>query len=88
MPTSQTLEYVLKESCFPDCWKVSLVVPVFRNIGERYAAKNYHLVGLLSRVSKVFKKLVNNRIVDCCSFLSNRQLQVVLDGKGPQEYPV
>ena len=21
----------LKESCFPDCWKVSLVVPVFKN---------------------------------------------------------
>ena len=24
----------LKESCFPDCWKVSLVVPVFKNVGE------------------------------------------------------
>ena len=22
----------LKESCFPDCWKVSLVAPVFKNI--------------------------------------------------------
>ena len=25
----------LKESCFPDCWKVSLVVPVFNNVGEK-----------------------------------------------------
>ena len=25
----------LKESCFPDYWKVSLVVSVFRNAGER-----------------------------------------------------
>ena len=25
----------LKESCFPDCWKVSLVVPVFKNIGGK-----------------------------------------------------
>ena len=25
----------LKESCFPDCWKVSSVVPVFKNVGER-----------------------------------------------------
>ena len=24
----------LKEYCFPDCWKVSLVVPVFKNVGE------------------------------------------------------
>ena len=24
----------LKESCFPDCWKVSSVVPVFKNVGQ------------------------------------------------------
>ena len=54
----------LKESCFADCWKVSSVVPVFKNVGERSKAKNYHPVSLLSVVSKVFEKLVNNRIVD------------------------
>ena len=54
----------LKESCFPDCWKVSLVVPVSKNVGERSTAKNYDPVSLLSVVSKVFEKLVNNRIVD------------------------
>ena len=54
----------LKESCFPDCWKVSSVVPVFKNVAERSTAKNYCPVSLLSVVSKVFEKLVNNRIVD------------------------
>ena len=54
----------LKESCFPDCWKVSSVFPVFKNVGERSTAKNYRPVSLLSMVSKVFEKLVNNRIVD------------------------
>ena len=155
----------LKESCFPDCWKISSVVPVFKNVGERSTAKNYCPVSLLSVVSKVFENLVNNRIVDhlekcglfsdfqygfrssrstaylltvvsdkiarafnrsgatravaldiskafdrvwhagllhklksygisgqifglVSSFLSNRQLQVVLDGKSSQEYPV
>ena len=155
----------LKESCFLDCWKVSSVVPVFKNVGERSTAKNYRPVSLLSVVSKVFEKLVNNRIVDhlekcglfsdfqygfrssrstadlltvvsdriarafnrsgatravaldiskafdrvwhtgllhklksygisgqifglISSFLSNRQLRVVLDGKSSQEYPV
>ena len=53
----------LKKSCFPDCWKVSSVVPVFRNVGERSTAKNYCPVSLLSVVSKVFERLVNNRIV-------------------------
>ena len=39
----------LKESYFPDCWKVSYVVPVFINVGERSTetAKNYHPVSLL-----------------------------------------
>ena len=155
----------LKESCFSDCWKVSSMVPVFKNVGERSAAKNYRPVSLLSVVSKVFEKLVNNRVVDylekcglfsdfqyrfrssrstadlltvvsdriarafnrsgatrvvandrskafdrgwhagllhilqpygisgeifglVSSFLSNRQLRVVLDGKSSQEYPV
>ena len=155
----------LKESCFLDCWKVSLMVPVFKNVGERSTAKNYHPLSLLSVVSKVFEKLVNNGIIDhlekcglfsdfqygfrssrstadlltvvsdriarafnrsgatravaldisqafdkvwhagllhkfktygisgqifglISSFLSNRQLRVVLDGKSSQEYPV
>ena len=43
----------LKESCFPDCWKVLSVVPVFKNVGERSTAKNYCPISLLSVVSKV-----------------------------------
>ena len=54
----------LTESCFTDCWKVSSLVPVFKNVGERFTAKNYHPVSLLSVFSKIFEKLVNNRIVD------------------------
>ena len=54
----------LKESCFPDCWKVSSVVSVFKIVGERSTAKNYRPVRLLPVVSKVFQKLVNNRIAD------------------------
>ena len=36
----------LKESCFPDCWKVSSAAPVFKNIVERSTDKNYRLVSL------------------------------------------
>ena len=136
------------------------MVPVFKNVGERSTDKNYCPVSLLFVVSKVFEKLVNDRIVDhlekfglfsdfqygfrssqstadllpvvsdriaiafnrsgatravACdisniyagllhklkssgisgqifglisSFLSNRWLRVVLDGKSSQEYPV
>ena len=52
------------------------MVPVFKNVGERSTTKNYRPVSLLSVVSKVFEKLVNNRIVDhleICGLFSDFQ---------------
>ena len=52
------------------------MVPVFKNVGERSIGKNYSPVSLLSVVSKVFEKLVNNRIfehLDKCGLLSDFQ---------------
>ena len=40
------------------------MVPVFKNVGERYTTENYCPVSLVSVVSKVFEILVNDRIVD------------------------
>ena len=65
-----------KESCVPDCRKVSSVVPVPKNVGERSTAKSYHPVSLLSVVKEVFEKLVSNRIIDhleICSLFSDYQ---------------
>ena len=53
----------LKESCFPDCWKVSSVVVVSKNVGERSTTKNYRPVSLLTVISSL-RKTCNNRIVD------------------------
>ena len=49
----------LKEPCFPDSWKVSTMIPVFKNVGERSTAKNCP-ASILFVVSKVFEKLANN----------------------------
>ena len=40
------------------------MVPIFRDFEESSTAKNHHPVSLLSVVSKVFEKLLYNRIVD------------------------
>ena len=40
------------------------MVPEFKNVGERSVSNNYCPVSLLSVVSKVFEKLINNRIFD------------------------
>ena len=53
----------LKESCFPDCWKVSYTVPAFKKDGERSNPKDYRPISLLSVVSKVFERLINDRLV-------------------------
>ena len=47
------LEGLINGPCIEECWEE-----------ERSTAKNYHPVNLLSAVTKVFEKLVNNRIVD------------------------
>ena len=40
------------------------MVLVFKNVGEMSTAKNYYPVSLLSVISKIFWKLVNDKIVD------------------------
>ena len=47
-----------------DCCKVSSVVSVFKNVGERSNTQNCRPVILPSVVSTFFEKLVNNRLVD------------------------
>ena len=50
------------------------MVPLFKNVEERSTTKSYCPVSLLSVVSKVFEKLVNNGIVDHlkkCGLLSD-----------------
>ena len=54
----------LKEACFPDCWYVSWVIPLFNNVRERSTAKNYCPVSFLSVVNEVNEKFVNTEIVD------------------------
>ena len=57
--------------------------PVFKNVGERSTAKNFRPVSLLSVVSKVFEKFVNNRISDhlekCGPFLISSMALGLLD---------
>ena len=57
------LQYMSEGAFFPNCCKVSPVVPAFKNVGERFTTENYCPVSIVSVVSKVFQNLVNNRFV-------------------------
>ena len=54
---SELFNKFLKESCFPDRWKVSSVFTVFKNVRERSATKNYHPVSLFLWLVKSLKNL-------------------------------
>ena len=47
----------LKDSCFPDCWKVSSVVPAFKNVRERSTAKTTVLLVFFLWLVKSLKNL-------------------------------
>ena len=54
---SELFNNCLKESCFPDCWKVSLVVPVFKNVGEGLQLKTTTLLVLFLWLIKSLENL-------------------------------
>ena len=47
----------LKESCFLDCWKVSFMVPVFKNVPGRTTAKTNSLLAFFLWLAKSLKNL-------------------------------
>ena len=47
----------VKESCFPDCWKISLVVPVFKMLGKRLQLKTTTLLVFFLWLVKSLKNL-------------------------------
>ena len=47
----------LKESCFPDCWKISSAVPVFKMLGKGLQLKTTTLLVFFLWLAKSLKSL-------------------------------
>ena len=54
---AEFLNMCLEESCFPDCWKISLVVPIFKNVRERSTGTNYPLLVFFLWLLKSLKNM-------------------------------
>ena len=49
--------------CFPDCWKIARVAPIFKS-GQPDDRSNYRPISVLPVLSRVFEKLVHNQMYD------------------------
>ena len=54
---AELFDKCFREFCFPDCWKVSLVVPVFKNVGKGVRLKAITLLVFFLWLVKSLKNL-------------------------------
>ena len=52
----------IDEGVFPDIFKLAKVVPLFKK-GDKKDPANYRPISLLRSLSKVFEKILNNRMI-------------------------
>jgi hypothetical protein len=61
-PLTEFFNYSLRNGIFPTKWKSANVVPIFKK-GDNTLPTNYRPVSLLNCLSKVFEKVVANRLI-------------------------
>ncbi len=57
-PIAHIINLSIKTSCFPSCWKVGLVTPIFKD-GHRGEPNNYRPITLLSLISKLEQYMIS-----------------------------
>ena len=53
----------IQTGIFPSTLKTAKVVPVFKNKGSIQDVNNYRPISLLSKIDKIFEKLIHSRVV-------------------------
>ena len=60
----QLFNKILQSGNFPISWGSALIVPLYKKKGSVNDPSNYRGIALLSCVSKVFTKILNNRLTN------------------------
>ena len=60
-PLVKLINFSMQQGKFPDCLKIAKVIPLFKS-GDPYDLNNYRPISILTVISKVFERVVHNRI--------------------------
>ena len=64
----------LRNSCLPSRWKLSYIVPVYKNKGDIGSVKNYRPITIISTIPKLLDCIISEKINNICiNKLSNFQ---------------
>ena len=63
MIVAEIFNMCLKESFLPDCWKVSFLVPVFKNARESLVNNNFKIIVLLIASRNVAICLISSMVL-------------------------
>jgi hypothetical protein len=63
VPLAKLINLSFHEGVFPDLLKFSQVLPVYKK-GSAFEVQNFRPISLLSNLSKIYEKLIHNRLID------------------------
>lgn len=75
-PLSKIFNSLFEEGTFPDYLKHAIVTPIYKGKGSRYDANSYRPISTLPLLSKLFEKILHNKMtchIETNSLLNDRQ---------------
>ena len=66
-PLTAIINCSLQTGCFPDALKIAKVIPLYKN-GDKTILQNYRPISILPSFSKIFEKIVFNRLISYLDF--------------------
>lgn len=74
-PLAYLINFTINSGICPKAFKIGIIKPIFKN-GDKHEIKNYRPITLISSITKVFEKIMKERIENYLkklNFISNKQ---------------
>ncbi|MCG8431474.1 MAG: hypothetical protein MJA29_09920, partial [Candidatus Omnitrophica bacterium] len=64
VPLARLFNLIIERETFPDCWKLGIIVPVFKNKDPKSCPSNYRPITLLNSMSKLFERALYSPMLE------------------------